>query len=119
MKYEYSLQKYKGHNTRFKCPQCKREHCFALYVDENNNPIDETVGRCEHINSCGYHYTPKQYFADNPDNRNDNDWRKPQRSIVIPTKPSKPLCTIPFKYVEKSFSPANNLILFLCGILEF
>lgn len=117
MKYDYSLQKYEGLNTKIKCPQCEREHCFVLYVDENNNPLDKTVGRCEHINSCGYHYTPKQYFADNPDKRVD-DWHKIQRPIVMPIKPNKPLCTIPFKYVEKSFTPANNLILFLCGILD-
>ena len=26
----------------------------------------DNVGICDHINSCGYHYTPKEYFRDNP-----------------------------------------------------
>lgn len=26
----------------------------------------EHVGRCDHQNSCGYHFTPKMYFAENP-----------------------------------------------------
>lgn len=29
--------------------------------------IHHTVGRCNRENSCGYHYTPKQYFGDHPE----------------------------------------------------
>lgn len=28
--------------------------------------FSDNVGKCDHINSCGYHYTPKEYFQDNP-----------------------------------------------------
>lgn len=66
MEYTYSLQKYTGRNSRHTCPACGRKFCFTLYVDGNNNPIAEDVGRCEHRNSCGYEKTPKDYFSENP-----------------------------------------------------
>ena len=59
--YQFSLAK-RGKNI---CPQCKQK-TLVLYIDnETGNPIHETVGRCDHENSCAYHYPPKQYFADN------------------------------------------------------
>ena len=61
------LQKYKGKSTRFKCPSCGRMQSFTLYLDGNTHePIHRTVGRCNREIKCGYHYTPKQYFTDNP-----------------------------------------------------
>jgi hypothetical protein len=33
---------------------------------ETGRQIADTVGRCDRESSCGYHYTPKEYFADNP-----------------------------------------------------
>ena len=61
------LQKYKGKSTRFKCPSCGRNQSFTLYLDGNTHePIHQTVGRCNREIKCGYHYTPKQYFTDNP-----------------------------------------------------
>lgn len=46
------------------CPVCGRKGKFSLYIDiETNEPIDpdHMSGLC---NVCGYHYPPKQYFAD-------------------------------------------------------
>ena len=28
--------------------------------------INDDVGKCNRIDKCGYHYTPHQYFEDNP-----------------------------------------------------
>ena len=38
------------------------------YIDtENNNAyIADNVGKCNRLDKCGYHYTPRQYFEDNP-----------------------------------------------------
>jgi len=64
----FILQKYKGGSTRFECPQCHRYHCFTRYIDtEGIISFPDHVGRCDHENRCGYHYTPKQFFHDNPD----------------------------------------------------
>ena len=54
MKYKYHLLKYKGKATRLTCPQCGRKHCFAPYVDDNDNMVSPEYGRCDHESSCGY-----------------------------------------------------------------
>ena len=52
--YRYHLLKYKDRNSRFRCPNCGRPHCFTPYVDENDVPVDvERYGRCDHEQSCG------------------------------------------------------------------
>ena len=58
----YSLQTYKGIATRHTCPNCGDKRSFAYYVDEENTSLHPSVGRCNHESSCGYNYTPKQYF---------------------------------------------------------
>ena len=69
--YRFILEKYRGRSTRYTCPQCGRKHTFTRYIDtENNNQyLSERVGKCNRLDKCGYHYTPKQYFADNPHKR--------------------------------------------------
>ena len=49
------------------CPKCERKACFTRYVDELSEiTFPSHVGKCDHENSCGYHFTPKDYFKDNP-----------------------------------------------------
>ena len=66
--YRFTLEKYRGLSTRYTCPQCGRKHTFTRYIDtENNNQyLSDNVGKCNRLDKRGYHYTPKQYFADNP-----------------------------------------------------
>ena len=73
MSYRYQLEKYRGRGTRYSCPQCGRKYCFTRYIDtENNNQyISERVGKCNRLDKCGYHYTPREYFTDNPHKRDD------------------------------------------------
>ena len=33
--------------------------------------VNDRVGKCNRLDMCGYHYTPHQYFEDNPWLRND------------------------------------------------
>ena len=28
--------------------------------------INDIVGKCNRLDKCGYHYTPRQYYEDNP-----------------------------------------------------
>jgi len=65
--YRFTLEPYKGINTRFRCPACqKKEKTFTLYIDtETGQHIANDVGKCCRETNCGYHYTPKQYFTDN------------------------------------------------------
>ena len=66
--YRYQLEKYRGRSTRYVCPQCGRKNVFTRYVDTENNNIyiSDIVGKCNRLDKCGYHYTPHQYFTDNP-----------------------------------------------------
>lgn len=62
MQYKYELDK---SSKKYICPRCHHKR-FVLYVDSaTNQPIAKHVGRCDRENSCGYHYTPKDYFENN------------------------------------------------------
>lgn len=77
--YRYQLEKYRGRSTRHVCPQCGRKGVFTRYVDtENNIYISDNVGKCNRLDKCGYHYTPHQYFTDNPWKRD----RQPRENEV-------------------------------------
>lgn len=62
----YQLEKYKGMKTRHNCPSCGAKREFTRYIDERGEYLGESVGLCNRESKCGYHYTPKMYFADNP-----------------------------------------------------
>ena len=60
--YRFHLQKYK-YGSKISCPSCGKPRCFVKYVDaEGEIAFPGNVGKCDHENSCGYHYTPKEYF---------------------------------------------------------
>ncbi len=62
------LEPYKGRGTRHTCPNCKVKKSFTLYLDGNTGePIHPTVGICNRAIKCGYHYPPREYFADHPE----------------------------------------------------
>jgi hypothetical protein len=89
-------------------------------VDESGDYLNEAVGRCNHESSCGYHYTPKQFFADNPSARPDwkeNFFRVPQP--VVKNKIKKKLWTITTDIVKSTVNPAidSDFTLFLTGLI--
>ena len=64
--YRFHLEKYRP-GSKKRCPKCGYKACFVRYVDDQNQvAFPDYVGRCDHEHSCGYHYTPKEYFRDNP-----------------------------------------------------
>lgn len=116
----YSLQSYKGMATRHICPNCGDRHSFAYYVDGQDTPLHPSVGRCNHESSCGYHYTPKQYFHDHPEYRTANGFSFGRQRVEQKTKlPPQPIavCYIPIHYVEKSQSVHSNFFRFLSTLL--
>lgn len=121
--HQYRLQPYVNIASRTECPACHDKHSFVLYVDEQGKPIDATCGRCNHESRCGYHYPPKQYFADHPQVSADwsrrQDWR-PQRTPLrlIPPPQAKPLCTITPELVTRSQSYRHNLAFFLMRLFR-
>ena len=52
--------------NRYDCPNCGKRRIFVRYVDTRTNEhIAPNVGKCNRLNNCGYHLTPKQYFQEN------------------------------------------------------
>lgn len=74
----YSLEKYKGAETRHQCPQCNDKKSLVRYVDAKGDYLADNVGKCNHASGCGYHYPPKDYFRDHPNAKNDNAPIKPR-----------------------------------------
>lgn len=103
------------------CPECGTKESFTLYLDGNTHqPIDKKVGKCNRESKCGYHYTPKQFYLDNPELNEttkqvcDLHYSKP---FVAKQQISLPVGTIPFSYVERSASYQCNFVRFLCEFL--
>ncbi len=70
--YRYRLEPYRGIASRHTCPACEQKRCFSRYIDsENKFSFPNYVGRCDREEKCGYHFTPKQYFEENPDKREE------------------------------------------------
>lgn len=112
------LRKYTGKESRTVCPQCKKSNSFTLYLDGNTGqPISPNVGICNHANSCGYHYTPKQYFIDNPQRQTGNFIPRPKRVIQRPAPP-KLMGLIPTQYLNRTQGTDSNFVYFLTDLFK-
>ena len=66
--HRFILEPYKGIATRHTCPACQRKRCFSRYIDtEKRISFPDHVGRCDHEQKCGYHFTPRNYFDEKPE----------------------------------------------------
>lgn len=118
MDYKYKLQKYNGLSSRIECPTCKTKRSFALYVDEMGQTLHPTVGRCNREDKCSYHYTPKEYFTDNPDRQSRSAEFVANQHRAEPTKPPKEICRIPKQYLIESLGYDSNFVKFLCSLFD-
>lgn len=114
--YKYTLSKYEaGGRNRYTCPRCGQRKCFSRYVDtDTNEPLEYNVGKCDHVNSCGYHYTPSEFFQDHP-SRKPTGWQetpRPPKPLHAPPPP-RPLCTVDPAYVSRSQSPRSQFVSWL------
>ena len=107
--YRFHLQKYSP-GSKTACPKCGRKACFTRYIDgEGQISFPDNVGKCDHINSCGYHYTPKEYFNDNPTvketltGQDGNGISTVIKPTVKPSpKPQPQISYLPYDWVEQS-----------------
>lgn len=121
--YRFHLQKYK-YGSKISCPSCGKPRCFVKYVDaEGEIVFPGNVGKCDHENSCGYHYTPKEYFNDYPDVLSRNQGVSESfRVTACKSVEKKPVCIapsyIPLSYVDRSLShyEINPLYRYLCNV---
>lgn len=115
--YRYTLEPYKGMNTRYHCPECQQSNkTFSRYIDsETGEHIHPTVGKCDRESNCGYHYKPKQYFQDNNIVIDTTQPKAYKQKIVTP--PQKPVSYIPVDVFKTSLNAtayeANHFVKYL------
>lgn len=115
MTHRFILEPYKGIASRHTCPECKHKRCFSRYIDtEKQIHFPEHVGRCDREQKCGYHFTPKEYFEENPQQQVHTYER-----TTRPTPPSQPTSYVDSALVERSMNhyPDNRLFQFLSSQL--
>ena len=118
----YTLEPYKFPSTRYTCPSCGAKRQFARYINiETGEYLADNVGRCNREQNCSYHYTPKQYFLDHPEQSST----KSQPLYTNPTLSHSHISTlshslIPDSLFQKSLSnyKHNHFITFLKSIFD-
>ncbi|WP_297430831.1 PG0870-related protein, partial [uncultured Alistipes sp.] len=89
--YRFHLQKY-SYGSKIACPNCGGSRCFVRYVDEEGVVVfPDRVGKCDHEHKCCYHYTPREYFRDNPDMMNKADYSRFERQRSLERKFDQPV----------------------------
>lgn len=78
-------------------------------MNDNGDYLHEDVGKCDHVSSCGYHFTPSEYYKENPDAK--TDW-KPTINKEVKQKGTM---YIPFHFVRDSHSTASVLMEYLAN----
>ena len=97
----YTLEPYKFPSTRYTCPSCGAKRQFARYINiETGEYLADNVGRCNREQNCSYHYTPKQYFLDHPE-------QSSTKSQPLYTNPTLSHCQI--NKLSHSFSNSQIL----------
>lgn len=105
--YRFHLQKYRP-GSKTTCPSCGKSRCFVRYIDEQGSiSFPGNVGKCDHENSCGYHYTPKEYFKDNPD------------VLEMDEGSGKSLLSAPYKTADKTPLYSPFVYSFILCVKEF
>jgi hypothetical protein len=89
--HRFILQPYKSLSDRYTCPSCQEKKKFSRYIDRTTNEyLGDHVGRCERSDACRYHFTPAEFFKDNPTNK-PLDFEKWQ---PVPAPPPRPVSFI-------------------------
>lgn len=115
--YRFHLQKYTtGGKTT--CPGCGGAKCFTKYVDEEGIiKFPDNVGICDHVNKCHYHYSPSDYFRDNPRHKDMIKEHSHFPSVAKPVNVKAKVSFIPQLIMEASLKSyeRNPLYVYLKG----
>ena len=81
---------------KYQCPHCGRKS-LVRYVDtyDGCSYVADAVGKCDHQNSCGYHYKPSEYFRDNPWDQRHGDHEALPFTPPPPPSPCPRSCPTP------------------------
>jgi hypothetical protein len=103
--HRYILQPYKSLSDRYTCPACGEKKKFSRYIDRTNNEhLAEHCGRCERSDGCGYHFTPAEFFKENPTNK-PLDFEK---WTPVPAPPPRPTSYIDKAIFQKTLGVNDN-----------
>ena len=106
-RYQLESKRLTGHQPRkLTCPHCGKKKCLVRYVDTQNGfrYVADSVGKCDHQHSCGYHYKPSEYYHDNQWARED----EPHPEHYCKPLPKPPAFQpLPIEYVLRSHSPQS------------
>ena len=92
--HRFILEPYKGVSTRHTCPNCHHQRCFSKYIDtEMQIQFPEYVERCDHEQKCGYHFTPRDYFEQNPYEKDKFAEKENSFRSYAPIKEAQPVAT--------------------------
>lgn len=76
--------------------------------------LAENVGRCNHESGCGYHYSPRQYFADHSFFKNAYNGFRPKRAKRATSRhTTTKIEFIPKEYVVSYFGMSSHFVRFL------
>lgn len=116
---KYQLEIYRGPRSRHTCPKCGKKGEFVRYVDEAGQYLGDNVGKCNRENNCGYHYPPRQYFADHPQGQAEA-WRQSElwKTAYTPPPAPGPITYLPAELMAASCRHAaqSNLYRFLVSL---
>lgn len=124
--WKYSFEKYRGPASKHTCPACEHKRTFTRYVDESGNYLHQIVGRCDREDNCGYHYTPSEFFKDNPEKCRFSEpikkrFCKPTKkdtSSVFQNDKKEQTDYLNKRYLINSIGYNSQLVEFLCSLFD-
>jgi hypothetical protein len=76
------LEKWSGKKSRHTCPSCNSKNEFTRFIDDDGKYLPDNVGICNRASKCGYRYTAKQFFSDNPESKVGLKFSKGKRKRI-------------------------------------
>lgn len=106
--FHYTLEPYKGPDSRHTCPACGAAHKFARYIDATTGEyVADTCGRCDREDSCGYHLKPRDYFSAHPERASEyKPLQRTKRPAIVEDytpAPAPDLYTIPLPMLRSLY----------------
>ena len=95
-----------------RCPQCGKKS-LVRYIDTFNSNcyVADEVGKCDHENSCGYHYRPSEYYRDHAwmqQGKSNSKLSTPNSQLKRSVPPPPPLQPLSMDYVATCHSPRST-----------
>src|SRR5665213_179708 len=96
------------------CPGCHQRRAVRYKDSETGEFFPDIVVRCDRENSCGYHYTPKQYFTETGVGYSATMAKEEDIS-------EKEIDYMPLDYVQKSMTgfDKTNFALYLISLFRY